>query len=145
MSIVQNPSNRKSYGRVVSHMLVWRRICNGAANNPQYSMSRFNNQLPCEPLSNAWVLQSPIDLLQKWKAGKLRFTTDSAGMSAFVWDIWMCVRAEPEGQQNETLTTAWEWCKFFGDCLACSCACMYVMCVYRCGCGRLGYGDFTAP
>lgn len=48
-----NESNRKSsYGRVVFHPPVWRHVCRGAANNPQYSMSRFNNQLPCEPLSN---------------------------------------------------------------------------------------------
>lgn len=80
--------------------LVWGHIRNGAANNPQYSMSRFNNQLPCKPLSSAEKAQlicyrnerlancdSPQTLL-----GCLHLHEISEHVC-----LCVCVRAKPKG------------------------------------------------
>lgn len=86
-----------------------------------------------------WVLQSPIDLLQKWKAGKLRFTTDSAGMSAFMEEIWMCVHSEPEGLQKERQQQLESDANSLATVLLIHVhASMYVMCVWEDG----SVGDF---
>lgn len=92
VSIVQNKRKRKSYGQVVFHRPPWR-VRNGAANNPQYSMSRFNNQLHCEPLSNAEFCKAQLICCRNERLANC----DSPQilrrpeMSAFVWDIWMRV------------------------------------------------------
>ncbi len=136
MSIVQNKSNRKSYGRVVLHMPLWRRDCNGAANNPQYSVSRFNNQLPCEPLSNAEFCKAQLICCRNERLANCDSPQilPRPEMSAFVWDIWMCV-CVPEGQQNERLTNSLRVMQILWW-LPGLLVYMHVcdVCVYSCGC-----------
>lgn len=96
---------RKRCGGAVLGPLAWRRICSGAANNPpiQRRVSRSSDQLTRQPFIKCWLLQSPIDSLQKWKAGKLRFTTHSAG------NVGISMRRLNVGARRARGGARWGW------------------------------------